>query len=669
MAFPTFEVGPEKGLVRASCTSVPKLMLICGPNGVGKSTLLHLLKRRPDQAEPGTEIIYIGPHRAWRRSSIRASFLYDQIQTYRGMLTLDQLPGFQHPGLQYVSAFPRSPDYTDESPSLAKYGIAKLEQRRKDKITTIFDERGGEVPKGSLSDIWAPLRSLVEALLPHLIFERIDATDSANIRCIFRRVDGDTEAEIDIDDFSSGERAVVALFLPFLEHQISGLLEKQPHSDVTPTALIDEPDLHLHPLLQVSFLDYLRRLAAAGEAQFILTTHSPSLIESATSDELFLLAPVAAVADGNQLVRVASDTDKLETLREITGAAHIITRGRPIVFIEGEAVSGRTKPTDQLLIQLMLPESKGWVLVPGGGRTQTLGAARRLREALPEGLPGIAAYCLLDNDRGGDGDPDWAISWPVAEIENLLLVPRAMFEFLEPYSTSTGLRDEQAVAGALDEIAASLDDNEMRLRIHERAPELRVRFDDVVGDTEATAALLAAGSRFQDWISSQETEARLQAAMREAKAEVEAIIRDGRRLQAFKGKHILKRFFDRYVHPTGLSYANFVIELARFAANDPAVKTIVSQAFDKLRLYVPEELPALLESLKGQVAEDIENSLNEIIPQVREARREFQEGKSLGVGRQELRARLIRLARGLGNNPALAGGRADLARLTAEMAP
>jgi predicted ATPase len=57
VAYRSFKVGPLKGLRQAACDPVPNLMVICGPNGVGKSSLLRLLRDQAGaQAEPNTKV-------------------------------------------------------------------------------------------------------------------------------------------------------------------------------------------------------------------------------------------------------------------------------------------------------------------------------------------------------------------------------------------------------------------------------------------------------------------------------------------------------------------------------------------------------------------------------------------------------------------------------------
>ena len=73
MTIRSFVVGPAKGLKHTAGDNLPNLVVIAGPNGAGKSTLLHQLYVRKDQfIELRTRVIYLGPHRPWRKSTLTA---------------------------------------------------------------------------------------------------------------------------------------------------------------------------------------------------------------------------------------------------------------------------------------------------------------------------------------------------------------------------------------------------------------------------------------------------------------------------------------------------------------------------------------------------------------------------------------------------------------------
>ncbi|WP_302419227.1 AAA family ATPase, partial [Blautia marasmi] len=58
-------------------------------------------------------------------------------------------------------------------------------------------------------------------------------------------------------------------------------------SDFSGIILIDEIDLHLHPLWQAKLINVLKNIF--GNAQIIATTHSPSILQSLNKDEIIAL--------------------------------------------------------------------------------------------------------------------------------------------------------------------------------------------------------------------------------------------------------------------------------------------------------------------------------------------------------------------------------------------
>lgn len=152
--------------------------------------------------------------------------------------------------------------------------------------------------------------------------------------------------------------------LPLIERQADLLVTpKPPTVGVVPlTMLLDEPEIHLHPLLQLQVLQYMRELAAGGVAQFILSTQSTTLLDELTDDELYLVSP-ASLAPDNQLIRLTTSHERLEVARSITGSTHLLTRSKPIVFVEGESERPGLS-NDVRLITNALPQTRAWALVP-----------------------------------------------------------------------------------------------------------------------------------------------------------------------------------------------------------------------------------------------------------------------------------------------------------------
>src|SRR6266853_4494986 len=82
--------------------------------------------------------------------------------------------------------------------------------------------RDREISKDALPDPWAPLKELTTNLLPHLQFERIDSADRNNLRVLWRVHAKDTL--VDLDDLSSGEKAIIQIFYPLVESRVKEIL-------------------------------------------------------------------------------------------------------------------------------------------------------------------------------------------------------------------------------------------------------------------------------------------------------------------------------------------------------------------------------------------------------------------------------------------------------------
>jgi len=200
MPIHSFTITNVKILDKVFCDNVPKLMIIAGPNGVGKSTLLNELRRFSGDRVKGTgKILYAGPHRTWRRRNIRSTWLWAAEREYASILTMDMIPGFEGLGVPDPH---RRPDTTDEAPGFIKYILAQIETRRQNAIVSEIDRNNLKYPQGYAPDVYKPLKNMIETLLPHLHFVGIDQKNRDNVRCLLR-AEG-VQEPIDIDDLSSG---------------------------------------------------------------------------------------------------------------------------------------------------------------------------------------------------------------------------------------------------------------------------------------------------------------------------------------------------------------------------------------------------------------------------------------------------------------------------------
>ncbi len=587
-----FKIQGIKALHYAECTDVPKLMVITGPNGVGKSTLLHALKQRYGEQVGSGQILYVGPHRAWRRQSLRTMFLHGRDVDYRQLLSMEQLARID--GLT-IGNHQRTPDSVDEAQSMIKFSLAQIEVRRQAAITTLYDKGRAEP---SYVDVYKPLRTMVDILLPHLKFDRVSFDNKDDVRCLFARADSESHPAVDIDDLSSGEKATIALLLPLLEAEINVELGKLSGSIAEDAGevvcIIDEPELHLHPILQEKLLDYFRQVAEGGKAQFIISTHSPVIINSATVDELFLMTAGLGAAH-NQLVPAVSEMSRIEAVRSLAGDTYRLTSGRPLVLVEGaNPRESKDEPSDVRLVEMLSPAFRRYALLSLGDKERIRQLAGALDQLLVPGY-GSQAFAITDMDQAlpSAGSADRVFRWPVAMIENFLLSPDGMYAVLEPYREQTGVNSGRQVLQLLREIADHQRTEEVRLRVAERMRPFRWHFQgrsvDELMDNCNKAKVSLENVISRDVV---------QSAFSEAEAEVAEIVRSGRELEFFHGKTILKTFFGRVGKRTGLTYKSFCIEIARHLGrvSEPSGMAAIRHQIDT---YIPTRLKDVLIELRG----------------------------------------------------------------------
>jgi hypothetical protein len=148
----------------------------------------------------------------------------------RAVLEGDNLPGYE--GIRDVSRA-RTPWDHDDAASYLKYGLCQIELDRREAIAERYDQ-DNEILRDSLKDVWGPLREMAENLLPHLSFEKSDTKNRDQIQCLWRVHKHSTL--IDIDDLSSGEKSIIQLFYPLIEHRVRNILSKLRGEDDTPSS-------------------------------------------------------------------------------------------------------------------------------------------------------------------------------------------------------------------------------------------------------------------------------------------------------------------------------------------------------------------------------------------------------------------------------------------------
>lgn len=644
-----------RGLTRAQAEGLGNLVVISGPNGAGKSSLLDLIKsHRQTLMEPGTTLMFVGPHRTWRSSQLNRVAVYDyQLASYGAALESEQLPSYRYqlpPGMQGLAGLPRQSSSADDVQAFVKTSLIRLRDRRQQLIERAFDEQGGQVAVDTVPNLFAPFVDLIDLLLPHLEWVGVNDDNPENIRALFRPR-GTSGEGFDIDELSSGEKAAIALLLPIVERQAEELITPtvlDPHL-VPLTMILDEPELHLHPLLQLQMLTYMRKLASEGAVQFILTTHSPTLLDATTEGELFLLSP-ASLSPDNQLSQLATSEERLEVARSITGSTHVLTRAKPILFVEGE-FERRGVNADSRLMSMLFAETRSWAVVPSNSKRSVIDATRRLRMDGLE-LPGVPVFGLVDADQDVAPEDQFVIAWQVAMIENLLLDPVAIFSALEPFGAQTRATNVDAVTATLARVIDSRFDDEVRLRIKNQLPVGRLDADPLTLDGLDDTARADA----EKWVASVKRIATTEL-VEGARSAVEAIVANETQAERFHGKRILHAVYDALqVAEAGVGKSAFALMLAAQDATQERAARLGAKSMNSIRYYFPRELPGYLTELNETLVPDglIARCAREVVT--------WTDGASTGEGRETLREEVFGVARNLDHER-----RSELTRLASQI--
>lgn len=207
----------------------------------------------------------------------------------------------------------------------------------------------------------------------------------------------------------------------------------------SPTIILDEPDVYLHPDLQRA----LARLLRKRTGQTIMTTHSTEILDEVPPENILIINRRSDKSD------FAPSLPAVQAVIDRMGSSHNIylTRlwnSRRFLLVEGKDVSILC-----VLHSLLFPQSKhsldaiprlemqGW-----GNWQYAIGSGEAMRNAVGES---ISVYCVLDSDYHLEGDIEKREAdarrrrinlhiWAYKEIENYLLHAQAITRLIRARS-------------------------------------------------------------------------------------------------------------------------------------------------------------------------------------------------------------------------------------------
>ncbi len=230
---------------------------------------------------------------------------------------------------------------------------------------------------------------------------------------------------LDISSAGSGFQQVL-LLMTFLHAKPGSVL------------LLDEPDAHLHVILQDAIYHELRSVAERDGSQLVIATHSEVIIDAVEPTELFVVLnepkPVANTEVRRALIRSLKVLDNAELMRAMVAPGVLYLEGYTDLALlrEWARVLGH-KAALQLLEPRLFWRPTVWEPRDGAGGIKARDHYEALR-LLREDLPGLV---LLDGDDNVNipetplvGSGLQRLRWRRYEIESYLFHPAALERYV-----------------------------------------------------------------------------------------------------------------------------------------------------------------------------------------------------------------------------------------------
>lgn len=275
---------------------------------------------------------------------------------------------------------------------------------------------------------WPALTDAIRRLFGYELLPP-DAT-GANIVAEYRGRDGN--ARYDIGAAGSGFQQVLML-LTFLNIRPGSVL------------LLDEPDAHLHVILQDAIYGELRAVAAAQKSQLIIATHSEIIINAVEPRELCVLL--------NKPRMLADDAERARLIRSLG----VLTNDDIMLALEAPGVLYLEDYTDLEILRAwakvlqhrvleILTTKLFWKKTVAQPRPAAEGIkARDHYQSLELVLPDLPGVELIDGDGRNEiqqgpitGQGLQRLRWKRYEIESYLFHPDALARFVERQVGATG---------------------------------------------------------------------------------------------------------------------------------------------------------------------------------------------------------------------------------------
>jgi len=292
---------------------------------------------------------------------------------------------------------------------------------------------------------------------------------------------------LDIANAGSGFQQVLMLLTLLLTRPASVLL-------------LDEPDAHLHVILQDVIYTELRRIAAESDSQLIIATHSEVMIDSVDPRELCLMYGKPKL--------MADNDEKKRLIDSLSGLSHadimLAESAKGVLYVEDytdiEILRAVARILDHPAYPLLTDEimwKKSMAPLPEGLGGFT---SQQHWQMLKLVRPDLRALEILDGDSKNKADESITgtaermqrLRWKRYEIESYLVFPAVLKRFLES-KLGAGAPSEPAIAAMLDELRRTLDQEFLDDPYHPKILVEKYLVAEKVSESLLPALLQAAG--------------------------------------------------------------------------------------------------------------------------------------------------------------------------------
>lgn len=419
---------PPGQLIATYQISPGDVIFIAGPNGVGKSSLIHIIGRALGPA-PAAEIF--SGHR-------QIHFTSDDTEQTGMSLEQLQIQLFQHN--QHANRY-RSAWGEQHLKSVVRRILNKQNQDNDD-IVNIASSTGRPV-----SDIERENPRVISVI--NRIFSDSDLAVKIALKDGVLKASRDGDTFYGIDRLSDGERAALLIVGAVLVRPRGGVIA------------IDEPEKHLNPLISSALI--ARVIRARPDLSYVIASHDLSLIEATKPKEIIYVRNSEVLSsDVNHENRVfdvyvlPGSSDVPEDVRR-----SVLGSRKSLLFVEGN------HSTDQLLYKSIYERHS---VVSRGGWEAVVQSVRSL-DASPT-FHWVSPAGLIDRDgreasEVGSLEAEKIFSLPVPSIENLYFHPSVVRIMADQigflYGGDTATRFLAASAAAKAALDAARKDVEARM--------------------------------------------------------------------------------------------------------------------------------------------------------------------------------------------------------------